>query len=576
MDVRAALRHEVESTCVPINSALFRMRQPDGIERILVRNPEDPNCLRCATKPWIGAIRPERRMINVLTSPDFKGEKTEFCFVDGRLRFMSVGKKDYEFKPSDYAAPTNSVAALWPSTELTEEEKKGTDIWKKSGRLRLFSKNPNRTALIFVELAVVALGIALFAGSWVWRLPGVLLTLGSAFFMFQAQSRGGFLAFLAGSAVLLFFRFRHGISRRLLVTVSLCVALVVGLALVTKTAGRMTAGTVAVEGDRSSQNRLVIWQEVPRMIAAAPFGWGLWKSGPAYNGWFEKPENMHMIGDLFNDHLSRFVEGGFVFGGLYVFVWALLLVGGLSFAWRGGSPVQLAVCAAYFVASTFNPMNWWMPGFFVPVAVLAWGMWTGKFMTSGRESASPLMRLFAWAAGVTAVVLAGVAVVAWLAPEQDVPLRVGWLGRQVIVGRGEPKVWLVDDGFVLSGDYYGFPGKEIRAYYRAHPDAEPLGIVTDLRDVPEGVDRLVVTGRECVPYIREGHPQTQHVVLLTPPFGSDTIPRKMIESTDLHVLTGEYAARLTGDDKVRSPRVHVCPGAEAYVPNWLDVVVGKL
>lgn len=308
------------------------------------------------------------------------------------------------------------------------------------------------------------------------------------------------------------------------------------------------------------------------MIAAAPFGWGLWKSGPAYNSWFEKQENMHMIGDLFNDHLSRMVEGGFVMGGLYVFVWALLFAWTLRLAWRGGPPLPLAVCAAYFVASSFNPMNWWTPGFYLPVAVLVWGAW--------RMLPDKLTVICA--GGVTAVVLAGVAAVALLAPEQDVPLKVGWLGRRVIVGEGEPKVWLVDDGFVLSGDYYGFPGREIRTYYRDHAGVEPMGIVTDLSDLPNGVDRLVVTGRSCVPYLQDPRVLAKHVILLTPPFGGDTIydinsnkVKEKFEKADLHILTGEHVARLTGDDRRKNPRVHVYPGVAAYVPGWLGIVLRK-
>ena len=223
-------------------------------------------------------------------------------------------------------------------------------------------------------------------------------------------------------------------GRRMLIALAAIVLLLGGFAVASKVGTRVTVGIVQTEGDRSSQSRMLIWKEIPRMISAAPFGWGLWKSGPAYNSWFEKPENMHMIGDLFNDHFSRIVEGGYVIGGLYVFLWAFVLIWGWRLGWRGGSPVVLAVCAAYFVASSFNPMNYWTPGFYVPAVVLAWGMWTGKFMTSGKDSASPLLRLFAWAGGVTAAVLVGVAVVAALAPDQDVPIRVGWLGRQVVIG----------------------------------------------------------------------------------------------------------------------------------------------
>ena len=36
------------------------------------------------------------------------------------------------------------------------------------------------------------------------------------------------------------------------------------------------------------------------------------------------------------------------------------------------------------------------------------------------------------------------------------------------------------------------------------------------------------------------------------------------------------AACLTGDAKVENSRLHIVPGAEAYVPGWLNVVVRKM
>lgn len=573
VDVRKSLTRRIPSTCLPLNSRLFRMVQPDGIERIFVRNWDNPNLLHCKGTPWVGVIRPERRMINICTEPSFTGERTEFCFVDGSLRFMSVGSKDYEFKPKDYVPPKSAPKIEWQRFDPTPEELAAADLWHGSGRLRLFSRNPNRAALVFCQLALIALGIALFCRSWVWRLHGVLWALISTLLLFQAQSRGGFLAFVVGAAILGFFRIRRGVSKRVLLVFAAAVLLLGGFAVTTKMANRLTIRAQTRENATSNSSRLFIWKEVPRMIAAAPLGWGLWQSGPAYNSWYEIKCRMHMIGDLFNDHLSRFVEGGFLMGGLYVFAWALIFVWGVRLAWQGGSPVPLAVVAAYFVASTFNPMNYWTPGFYLPLAVLGWGM-----ICRGKDASATGRRwgLLAWAGGVTAVVLAGVAVVAWMAPAQDVPLRVGWLGRRIIVGKGEPKVWVVDDGFVLNGDYFGFPGKELREYYAANPKAEALGLVTKMEHLPDDIERLVVTGTHCWRYL-EDHTKISapHVILLTPPFGSDKIPKNVVKERDLHVLTGEHVARLTGDWTKREPWLVMVPGAEAYIPGWLDIVVRK-
>ena len=581
VDVPAALRHEVESTCVPVNGNIFRMRSPDGKEMMLFRRPDDDSVLT-AQEPWIGAVRPCEggQMINVLTRPDFRGEKTEFCFLNGQLRYMSVGKKDYEFNPQDYATPTNAIASLWPDhTEMTAQDAAQADIWKGSGRLRLFSRNPNRTSLLMAELAMIALGVALFAGPLVWRLHGVLWTLISVLLLLQTQSRGGFLALLGGATLLVFFRWRRGLSKRAVILLALAALAVGGFAVATKLGDRVTVGTVAVANDHSTQSRLDMWREVPRMIAAAPLGWGLWQSGPAYNSWFEKPDRLHTAGDLFNDHLSRLVEGGFVLGGLYVFAWSLVLIGLLAFAWRGGSPVPLAVWIVYFIASAFNPMNFWGRSFYIPLAVTAWGMWKmrkGGFMTGGRETASPLKRPFMWAGGVTAAVMAGIAVAAWLAPEQDIPLRASWLGHRVIAGKGEPQVWVVEDGFALDGNYFGFPGREIREFYRAHPDAEALGLVGDIGRLPSRMRTLVLAGKACESYLglpADGRPDAECVVFLSPSLKYDIILANVRSGADVHVVLGEFVARHEGGCADAPEAVHVVPGAELYVPGWLESVV---
>ena len=577
VDVPAALRHEVESTCIPVNGKMLRMRLPDGKELQLFRQPDD-NSLLTAWYPWVGAVRPCEggQMINVLTHPDFGGEKTEFCFVNGHLRFMSVGDKDYEFNPKDYVAPIHAIASLWPDhVGMSAQDAAQADTWSGSNRLRLFSRNPNRTALLIAEAAMVVLGIGLFAGSWWLRIPGILLGLLSVHPLLLTESRTGLAAYLVGLAALLVIRFRKGVGWRF--ALGLLIVLVASGAVVSRlkvcegvSVRLSTAGAEMFEG-----KRMYMWREVPRMLAAAPLGWGLWQSGPAYNSWFEKPDRMHSTGDLFNDHLSRFVEGGFVLGGLYVFAWALLLIGFLVFAWRGGSPVPLAVWLTYFIACVFNPMNFWGRSFYIPLAVTAWGvwrMWKGRFMTSGRETASP----FIWSAVVTAVVMAGIAVVAWRAPEQDIPLRASWMGHRVIAGKGEAKVWVVEDGFVLDGNYFGFPGREIREFYRAHPDAEALGLVSDLACLPAKMRTLVLAGKACELYLElpaEKRPVAACVVFLSPSLKYDKILQRVGSAEDVHIVLGEFVARLEGGCADAPENVHVIPGAELYIPGWLDSVI---
>ena len=559
----------VESTCVPINSDMFWVTFPDGKADAFVRTEKDENLL-AGIYPWFGVIRPELRMVNIATQASYRGPARQYGYVDGRLRFAEESGKERRVDPVARPRTFADIRAFWPTEETYEEQRRSVDYWRGAGRFRWFSGNPNRTALIFVEFGLIVLCAGLFARNWVLRIGGLGLFLAASYLTFLTESRGGFLALVAGAVILGFFRFRRGITKRMMLgALAVCLLGGIGVA-VSKCGERFTTGIVKTEKDKSSQDRLVIWREVPRMIAAAPWGWGLWKSGPAYNGWFEDFERRHMIGDLFNDHLSRFVEGGFVMGGLYVLVWALIFVWGIRLAWSGGSPLPLAVCAAYFVASTFNPMNWWTKGFCLPVAVIAWSLWRT------RKSRFRLTTTV-WSVAIAAVVLAVAGIVAWTAPEQDVPLRVGWMGHRVIVGEGEPKAWVADDGFVLNGNFNGYPGREFRKFYTRRPRAEAVGIVERVCDLPSEMDRLVLTGTCGEDYLKmDNPPRAKHLVFMTPPFGSDAIPDELREKCDVHLLTGEFAAQRTGDDLKKADWVHVVPGAQVYVPGWLDVIVQEV
>jgi len=559
-----ALFAAIESTCVPINCDMYWVTFPDGKADFFVRSDDDPNRL-AGSYPWFGIVRPELGMVNISTQASYKGRAREYGFVAGHLRFASEGGKDREIDPSKAPRPTGSARGLWPTQAIFDELLKKHDIWRGGGRLRFISRNPNRTALFLAQLSLVALGVLLFAKTAIWRVHGALWTLIFLVLQFQAMSRGGILAFLAGTALMVYFRFRQQWTLKRVGLLVLGGVLLIGTCLVVYR-NRLTQ---EIHEEGNGQSRTAIWREVPRMLAAAPLGWGLWKSGPAYNAWFEKPERRHMIGDLFNDHLSRIVEGGFAWGGLYVFAWHLVFCAGWRWAKRGRSAVFLAVWAAYFVASSFNPMNYWAKSFWIPGAVSA--VWLVQVLRThgGWRCLSPILPLI-----LTACSLAGLGIVAACAPRQDVPLHVSSLGKRVVVGNGDPQVWVADDGFVLDGNFNGYPGRELRQYYPRHPKAEALGLVERVEDLPQEMDRLVLTGTCGEDYLKLANPpRAKHLIFLTPPFESGKIPESLRRDCDVHLVTGEFVAMRTGDDLKRESWIHVVPGAQVYVPGWLSVAV---
>ena len=572
-----------ESTCVPLNASVFRVREPSGAERFFIRDPDEPNLI-FSGRSWRGFIRPERSMINVETIPDSGWGHIEYCFVGGHLRFMTEGDKDTEITLPSPAPATNpqtsdssggsdekDIKTLWPAATLTLAEKIDSDIWKGAGRFRPLSGNPNRDAAVFGCLTMVAFGLVLVRRGWTIRILGLLLTLPLAYLTLLTKSRGGIAGLGLGFVVMMFMHLRKKLNMKLVVLVlALCAGTVGTLAAMGTFGDRFSPERVMSELEHG--DRLPIWREVPRMVAAAPLGWGLWRSGPAYNDWFEVQTKNYTTGDLFNDHFSRFVEGGWLLGGLYVLIWmvAFFLFGRLAL--RGGTSAPLGVASAFLLAVSCNPVVYWAPSLYVPISMF------GVFaLTRPWREAKGYLKALAGACGMTLLVLGGIGIVVARAPKSDIPMHVSWLGRQIVLGGETAEVWAAGrTDAVLDGDYYGFLGKAIRRFYQKNPQAEPIGLVESVADLPKSMRTLVLagkTGAEFLAMPKESRPVAELLIFLSPPFGYGHIDKGTLSSAEVHCVVGEFAAAALGLSGDVPEWVHVVPGAELYIPGWLQSVV---
>jgi len=114
----------------------------------------------------------------------------------------------------------------------------------------------------------------------------------------------------------------------------------------------------------------------------------------------------------------------------------------------------------------------------------------------------------------------------------------------------------------------------MRRFYAERPNVESVGFVESVANLPKEMDRLVLTGTCGEDFLKlENPPKARHVIFLTPPFGSDKIPEALRQACDVHLVTGEFVAMRTGDDRRSEPWIHVVPGAQVYVPGWLNVVL---
>jgi len=559
----------VESTFVPLNYEVTRLTQPDAQVRYFYRDREDPDVL-LGEDPWLGYSRYGRTVIR--TRDDFKGGNTEFEFYNGTLRRMNFGPEQIVVKPVKHQSSETAIPALWKKRQPgMVDEVRGLDIWKDGGRLRIPFRgfaNPNKTAAVFMELAVAFLALSLFLASrrrFVLAAITVPLLGLMAWLLFLTQSRGCLLGLVAGCSVLMVGYLRGFLTIRRLTCLALLVAALVGVVLVF--ASPRYSSEFFKQDART--DRLTLWAAVPRMMADAPDGWGWGNAGRAYVDWYQSSDIMVAVAELQNSHFTWLVEMGDAGRVGYVFAWLFLMSVLAVIAVRDRRPVPAALFAALGLAACFTheleePLLWMLPvGSLLPLLV--------KRPAMGR-------RMLAIVAGVSLACAVGgiVAVHVLFAPPRGVAIHGA--RDHVILGGQDPKIWIVDDDVVLDGGFQIYTGKELRHFCQAQTNEVSIGFTRQLSALPEKVETLVLAGMQCLEYLdafdkgAKGLCRPRRLVFLSPPFTWRRIGEDLRNQIEVKVILGRLAGRLSADYDLPPPWVKQIPGAELYIPNWLSLV----
>jgi len=522
--------------------------------------------------PWVGEVA--GRYVRLCSDPRRVSSDRTVLFRDGRLIYARDGRREYDFKFDEDGRRGSPLSGLWPD-EAKMPSGRSADIWD-SRRLRLWYLNPNHAAVLFAQIALAGLAAALFAGG-MWRLHGAVWLATGFVALVQSSSRGGFLGFLCGAAVLLAAWAARGTARRVLrsgrakVTAALAVAaMAVYVALVA--GGRFSTGIVDQDTD---SDRRAIWREVPHMIADAPGGWGFGNSGRAYMEWYGDLPREHTVRSMISTHLTWLVEMGNAGRAAYVFIWALVLVLTAEAAVRGGSPLPLAICVAFFASALFNHIGEAASLWIAPALSAALYL-AGRPWRHGRS-------FCLWAA--FAVIAASVAVVAGLGmcKPSSVDRREGHfavrrVGPAVIMNGGVPSTWVVDDsccGYALSGGY--FTGREMRSFFAQVSDLTPVGVVGSVADLPKDAEKVAVGGMSCEDYLarwKRGEIESppKKLLFISPPFPPSAVPAGLLAKSDVRMVVGEFAARYWPRGEERPPWVKVEKRSELYIPDWMERV----
>ena len=406
--------------------------------------------------------------------------------------------------------------------------------------------NPNKLAVLAVELVLVGLALACSARRFV-RILGTALAVGSLYILLHTFSRGGIVALAVASVPLVLAILRRMKSMRTLVKVGF-LTVAVGFCLLSIQMG--VVGRLAPEflrEDRSVGNRLELWQTAPRMMLDAPFGWWIGNSGEAYMQWYQPLDRKERYRTLVNSHLTWIVETGIVGGIIWLLGWSAVLSFGFVVGRRQGTWLCWAEWVALFVAALFSSVceSWWL--WIIPLMTLV------CVLVSLRWSFLRLALL--WGIGLTGFLgcVASATLVLW---DKEGAQLIRKRDYGIQIGRTSPLFWLVPDSRVLGGEMYP---REIREFLATRPTASFV-VAQDARQIPDEAEVVVVCG-EADDAGRRGRRKT---IWLSPKRMDLRLDARQV------IIVGTLSSLPEISGSVEN--VVRIEGAGDYIPNWMSLL----
>ena len=507
--------------------------------------------------------------------------RTKYCFKEGVLSSIeSPGGATRFFNPP--ARLDGGIAALFPDGPAGKndaEKDKGLsdEIWAESDRFNAFYGNPNKTAMLFVQLALVLLAaaVALPRRGSVLRIAGAAVcaagAAGCAVCMFMTWSRGGFVALAAGVAILA-TRFLRFTPRR--IAIAAAALALAGCALwFAPGSERWTKNLFKV--DESNSLRVNIMKAFPRMLHDAPEGWGAGNSGAAYVTWYRPDGEMHLVRALVSTHFTWLAEAGWPGRFAYIAGWLFVFcVSGR--AWREGKPLPAAITAAFATAMTFNHAGeewtlWIAPAVCVAPAAIRYPVL--------HKSGAACMAICSTAA---ALCICGILHHEG-SPRKNTPSirksgALVFVNENRAVANGNTNtVYIASDSFATGG--WMFAGKELLAFCENSYGLPAVAVTDETMDgIPDKVPRLVLTGRACREYMRRmnaGEPccRPDSLLMISPACDISEIAPAAARTPRFRAIAGSLAMRRMKDPDFRPEWLRVVKGVELYIPNWLGIAV---
>lgn len=424
--------------------------------------------------------------------------------------------------------------------------------------------NPNKAALILAFLALLAVAAAFRAKNRWFSIACAIAGIASCYGLVHTFSRGGFVALLAGLAILL-AGFRRQLRTRRAIALALIAVTLTAASALTGFASRLASSSPGADG--SVGNRLAIWKTVPRMMVDAPGGWGSGNSGAAFMGWYQPPGRNERYLSLVNSHLTWLAESGW-FGRWTLVAGWLFALGMCTMRFRAkGDPVPLSVWGCFWTAAAFSSVaeDWF--AWVVPVAAAIPAGAT--FLSAAKRSR--LTVLAASAIGASGIVLA-FAIAGYLLPPANPPVHRSHDGRQIVLGGCAPVDWIVFDAATMGGATYG---RALRRFaLNPQPSPSPYGVAYGISAVPKNVQRLALCGAAANegPALLEAFPNLSEVRVLSPRKPRAWLAPNVGGKAPIRVICGELSPSCLPEDIAGLKTI---PGASDYLPEWPRIAFGN-
>mgnify|MGYP003296878692 CR=1 FL=1 len=421
-------------------------------------------------------------------------------------------------------------------------------------RLILWFDNPNKAAVLFACLALIALsGIlkarrrSLVALAWALFVlcgGGLALTL----------SRGGLVACLLGA---LTFAIPLGSARRRLLALSAVAVLTLAFAAAVCLAPQRQR-LLNPGGDGSIANRLLIWRTAPCMMADAPSGWGLGQAGTAFMSWYQPLDRHEEYRTLVSTHLTLLAELGRPGRLALASAWLFALGLGLLHLLRKADALPLALTSCLCVAALFSSVGeayelWILPGIGLVITLRTF------FSEAVRPWRKPL---------VTTALIGGTALVAGLEalgrhirPADLMSLTHS--ANQIVLGITAPDRWIAFDPSTMGGPAYG---RTLRRYAAAHPH-QAFGVARTPERIPADIRHLALCGAtaDIDPALLKTFTRLQTLRVLSPVDPEKWLNVKAEDGPDIRVYCGEFAPNCPRNER---PGLTIVPGNAAYLTAW--------